>query len=682
MEIGDEPVDVTADRIQYDKHAALIEAIGNAVVRRGEETLKADYIRVNVDSGEANAVGHVKMVSPDGDVWTGEKLTHNFRTHRGEVPGLKMTMDPFRLIRSEKAEQLDRNTFVIHDAVITTCTNAPSHLHYSVKAKKVTLVPDDYLEARHAFWYFGSVPVLYLPYFKRTFEDRGLSLSAGYATELGAFVKSSYRYSVGGGIESEPHLDYYTRRGLGLGEELEWDIGGRHSGDLFAYYIHDSYPDEGEEEDIDNNRYRLSVRHRTGLGQRDYMMGQVQYWSDEDILEDFFESEYQESAQPENYLWYSYRGNGYLGSLIARFRLNDFYTHVNRLPEASFDLFETRIGDSSFYFESRNSGGYLEKVWEEGLDNDEYSSVRFDSANKLSAVHKAFGFLNLVPRAAYRGTYYSETLEPGAAGPGSSVTSAVSKSAGARLRSVAEFGQKVSFKAFKPLGDGEMRHVAEPYADYTFRSDPTVDPEELYQFDNTDTLDKEHSLRIGMRNKIQTRQGNRPFDILDINGYTIYRFERGEDEPAARYVWFDAELRPSDRSVVEFDGRWDLEESGLENFNTQLRLAAPGNEWTASAEYRYTRDTRSLLNGVFTAWPGRDWSFETQWRYELEKSRVEEQWFYAQRNLDCMSIKSGLGIMPGYTTDTGAKKEAEWRLIFELWLTDFPGVSVSGLHSG
>ncbi len=684
IRVSEQPVDVTADRLEYDEETGWVEAIGNAFIRRGEETLTADYVRVNAGTGEAYAVGDVELIDADGGVWRGSKLRHNFKTREGEVAGLTLNMMPFRLLDSSRAKRESDSAIVVNDSIITTCTNAPDHVHYRIKAKKLTFVPDEYLKARHVVWYFGNVPVMYLPYWKRRLDDSGLRMSAGYTSELGGFLLLSYRARLNEHVDSEPHLDYYSSRGIGIGEGLKWRSGDRqHTGEFFGYYINDRDLEGENDPDIDDNRYRLRVRQRSTLGQRDYVMGQAQYWSDRAVLEDFFEAQYKKTSQPENYMWYNYSGDGYLASVIARFRLNDFHSNVNRLPDASLDIFERKLGETSFYYKSRNSAAYLEKLHKESSTADDYSSFRFDSEHRILHSGKWWGFLNLVPRVSYRATYYSRTRDwfSEVTGSGTNETvSTVETEEGPELRNVFELGQKASFKAFKMFQGDNMRHVVEPYTDYTYIPEPNVLPDNIYQFDGVDSLDSRHDLRIGMRNKLQTKQGDRPFDLVDIDGYTVYRIERDDGEAALKYFWFDTEIWPSQRSSIEFDGRWDLEESQLDSFNAQLKLRSPEDRWHASAEYRYINDSRSLLSGIFTLWPRQQWTLETEWRYRFKESRIEEQWLYAQRNLDCMSIRSGFGVKPGYTTDSGAEREDEWRLILEFWLTAFPDVSLSSVH--
>ncbi len=678
-----EPIDVTADRLEYDESAGWVKATGNAVIRRGGETLTAERIRVNTRTGQAYAEGNVKLVDSEGGVWRGSKLSHNFKSRVGEVSGLTLKMTPFRLLASSSAKRESSSAVVINDPVVTTCTNAPDHVHYRIKARNLTFVPDEYLKVRHAVWYFGNIPVMYLPYWKQNVNDRGLRMSAGYTSDLGGFLLLSHRFRLSENLESEPHLDYYSSRGIGIGEGLKWRNQDRYDGEFFGYYIHDLEPDQENNPDIDNNRYSLKIRHRYKPGPSDYAMGQLEYWSDRAVLEDFFESDYKRHSQPENYLWYSYRGDGYLASVIARFRLNDFYSSVNRMPEASVDIFERKLGDTSFYYKSRNSAVSLEKLHEELSSADDYSAFRFDSENRVLHSGKWFGFLNFIPRASYRATYYSKTRDSFSEVTGSGTNEAVSSvetEEGPELRHVFELGQKTSFKAFKMFRSNKMRHVVEPYTDYTYIPEPNISPVNIYQFDGVDALDSRHDLRIGMRNKLQSKQGNRPFDFVDIDGYTVYMIERDQGEAALKYFWFDTEIMPNERSSIEFDGRWDLEDSQLDSFNTRMNLRSQDNIWHASAEYRYIQDSRSILSGIFTLWPQQSWTLETEWRYRLMDSRIEEQWLYAQRNLDCMSIRSGLGVRPGHTTESGAEREDEWRVIFEFWLTAFPEASLSSVH--
>jgi len=703
---ADQPIDVQADELVYDRQGAWVEAKGNVVVRKGDQVLRADYVRVNTETEEAYALGNVVMTRAE-EVWKGQSLTYNFGSGKGSADKLTVEAKPYRLLDSRKMDKGEGSVFVLHDATVTTCVHDPPQTHYTVKAREVTVVPGDYMKGKGAVWRFGRVPVMYLPYWYRDLNDNfGWRFYPGHSSRHGTYLLSSYRYRLNPRLRGETHLDYRSKRGLASGQDLKWRDE-TWVGDLSLYYADDQEPIDDDEDaetaDIDSERYRLRFRHQVSLSARDLLYFNAHYLSDTDVLEDFFEREYRALNQPENYAAYTHRDDRYTANLRFQSRLNDFYSNVNRLPELSFDFVRQQIRESDFYYEGETSLANLEQVWEEEDDEEDYSSVRLDSAHTVYRPFRRLGFLNLIPRAGYQGTYYSKTLEPRTvtatttaqetnlvvAADGSTNTvvttvsdtsSGVEESEGSSgFRSRLELGLEASFKAFKTWGGVEAprRHVAEPYANYTFVPEPTLVPAELYQFDSVDELDEEHYVKLGMRNKIQTKRESLPYDLLDVDTYTYLKLERDDDDDAIESVYMDAELRPWDWVAIDLDGEYSVADSELDEFNTQVSLS-PGDLWTAGLEHRYSNGDSSLLEGEMTLSPNRGWSFNYYGRYEFEEGRLEEQGGYVQRNLDCMVIRTGLGIIPGYTRSDGTERDDEWRVLLAFWLTAFPEFEISG----
>jgi lipopolysaccharide assembly outer membrane protein LptD (OstA) len=699
-------IDAWGEQLNYDRAAGVITATGRAVVRRGNVELRADYVRVNVITEEAYAAGNVVLRRGE-EVWRGRQLEYNFKTQQGVAEGVSGVAEPFRLLETPRAERIGANTFRVLDGKVTTCTNAYPHCHFHVRAREVTIVPGEYVKGRGARWYFGSVPVMYLPYWKRRFNaDDGWRFRPGYSSRWGAFLLSSYGYPLSSNLSARTHVDYRTKRGAAVGQDVKWkDRGGRWYGDVSLYYADDREPLEDYEDpltsDIDPERYRILLRHQAALSPRDSFIGQAQWLSDRDMREDFFEREYRQNRQPENFLSYMHRQDRWTAGVLLRARLNDFYTEVNRLPEVSLDLLRQPLGSSGVYYESQSAAAFLEKVFADDAAGD-YGSVRLDSEHRVFYPVKCFGFLNLVPRAGVRGTYYSETprVERSVTVREYAVTNLVAGETGdpvpvvtfrretntlenvvddgAAFRDQFELGLETSFKAFKTwqtaAGD-PRRHIVEPYANYYFYSEPSELPSDLYSFDETDALTELHGVRFGVRNKLQCKRGGRPFDLLDVDVYTRYRFEYPEDQEAMDRVFMDAELRPFDWLSIDVDGILDLEASTLEQFNTQVRLR-PGERWRTSLEHRYADARSNLFNYDVTYLPNRDWAFNLFGRYEFEESRMEEQGGYVQRNLDCLSLRTGMSMLPGYTRSDGADVEDEWRFMVQFWLTAFPDKNV------
>lgn len=697
-------IDATADRLEYDRRRGVVEATGHACIRKGTNELHADFIRVDLATEEAHAEGNV-VLRHGGQTWTFDTLDYNFRTKVGGAENVSTEhIEPFQL-RADKTERLSDEVYVLHGAEVTTCTNDQSHWHYHLKAREVTIRSEKRVTGKRGVWYFGRVPVMYVPYWFRDLEDEfGFTLVPGHDSRMGAFLLTSYGYRINETLKAETHLDLRTRRGVALGQDLEWRTA-RGGGKAVTYYADDLEPVDHDEDvetaDIDRERYRIFLQQSYGLTPNDYMLAQLDFVSDTDVREDFFEREHRRASTPENYFSYSHRAERYTSGFVVGGRVNDFYATVNRVPEVFAGFASQPVASSGFYYEGQSTASFLERTWaEDDTANDDYSLFRLDSEHMAYRPSKHFGFLNLVPRAGLRGTYYSKTRETiavpetvtrawtnsvvDASGTTNvTITTRVTTNEvptdfgrDAALRVRGELGLEASFKAFRTWSSHGMdqRHVVEPYVNYRFVPEPSLPPEEIYQFDEVDELTEEHWIDLGVRNKLQVKREGGPFDILDVDLWARVQMEPEDVKEIIRDVNVDAEIRPGRNVRIDLNSSFDVPDGELDEFNTLVRFPGIG-PFSVGGEYRHRRDDSSLLAGDIAVRPNFNWQFNLYGRYEFEEERFEEEWVYVQRNFDCMSLKSGLGHRPGYTRDDGSDKDEEWRFVIEFWLTAFPKTS-------
>lgn len=696
-----EQIQTRAESMSYNREKGIIEARGNVIVIKGDQELRADYVIINAVTEEADAYGNV-VIKRGVEVWRGERLHYNFKMGAGDADTMSYNADPFK-VSAVKVERLPGSAYIMNQVKMTTCENGFNHAHFMVKAKEITLIPGESIKGKHAVFYLGSVPFFYLPYWRRDLdESTGWRFRAGYRSNWGAFLLSSYRYPMSDILRGETHFDYRTDRGLGLGQDFGWNTASSR-GEVQLYYVNDDEPldeDDPADKDIDAARYRVKLKNTSTMSLRSQLYLQAQYLSDEDFLEDFYESEYNDSIQPDNYMVYSHRGDSFTADLLARVRVNDFYEGVNRLPEASLNVLRQPLADTLLYYESQTALSNLERVYREGSSSEDYSVFRVDTAHAVNYPAKYFGYLTAAPRVGIRGTYYSATRESreeqqvlslsvtnAATGIVTSSlqtnTVAVISDGPAEFRTRFELGYETSFKAYKTYGGlaDPRRHVVEPYANYTFVPEPNVLPEELYQFDAVDTLNKVHQIQLGVRNKYQRKVDNMPFDLVDVNIYTFLLLDQDEGQDTLSNFYFDGRLQPGVSSLVTFDGYYDTTSSELARFNTRLEYGG-SDLWQLAGEYHYVVDDVSLVSADVTFLPERPWTWNVFGRYDAEGSRFQEQGGYIQRNLDCMSIKTRVSLLPGYTRSDGAEVEDEWRIYFEFWLSAFPEMRISAKHGG
>ncbi|HAL92313.1 MAG TPA: hypothetical protein DCM68_04725, partial [Verrucomicrobia bacterium] len=465
------------------------------------------------------------------------------------------------------------------------------------------------------------------------------------------------------------------------------------------YYADDQEPWRNEEqravreEIADSDRYWIHLDDRHNVTDRDYLITELNYVGDPWVLPDFFDDEYQQNVQPENRVTLSHRGDRYTAGVGLNTRLNDFYGNVNRLPEVFLDVNRQQIFGTPFYYESENTLSYLDRVYPDGSESEDYDAFRFDSHHMAYWPMRHFGFLSLMPRAGYRGTYYSKTLERGAVTNVVAVTNDLGEVVGttnavdeftrdgaAVWRSLPEIGLETSFKAFGGLYEGptgieedeDLRHIAEPYANYTLRFEPNVLPGELWPFDSVDQLDERHDITLGMRNYLQTKRRFTPHNLIYADVFTTLRLEPADDQETLGDIGFKTEWRPWSWFLWDFNGAYDTQDNSLRTFSTQAQVAG-ADLFTFGVDYRYKRDSSQAVAGDLTLFPEQRWSGRLYARMDIEESSVEEHSYYLIHKTQCLGIGLGVRIRPEAATDGGD----DYTIWFRIWPLALPGFSSS-----
>ena len=112
---------------------------------------------------------------------------------------------------------------------------------------------------------------------------------------MGGFILTAYNYELNEFLDAATHLDYRSKRGVGVGQDFYWEDkeAGLWKGDFRAYYADDDRPlddgsAEGRSQDlVDSDRYRFRLNHRQGLSSNDTARVRVNYLSDPFVLERF-----------------------------------------------------------------------------------------------------------------------------------------------------------------------------------------------------------------------------------------------------------------------------------------------------------------------------------------------------------------------------------------------------------
>ena len=690
----DAPVDIQADNFQSISNG-WVAASGNVVIRQKDVQLTADRVMINRETGEVAADGNVILVRKGQVATRSDHVIYNYKSGDGLSNRLDMQSGSVRVISGPSTRD-EHGFFLLHDALVTTCTNDPSCLHYCVTADEAEFAPGEYVQMHNAVVRFQGYPIFYYPLFRRSLVDHfGWRFVPGYETDLGAFLYTTYKtqlVDLGGEfndtINSHSHIDYRTERGIALGEDLSWKIGELYNdgsyGWIGGYWIDDKNPmdedyDRDKKHDIaEDTRYRFTLRHDTYFTPQDYLTIRTSYFSDSYVFPDFYEEEYKDYLQPESYASYTHIGEYISFGGLVNHRANKFYQNVNRIPELWFDTTLLELGETGLYYESQTAGSFLQYEYAD-YDNglpvaDSYDTFRFDSRHELSYPLK-LDFLSVVPRTAYRGTYYSTTkvtrYEEYSPDGTNTATRTIFEDGDAKLRSIFEVGTEVSFKAygFYDGPDGLLyRHTVEPYANWTYVPEPNVRPFDLYYFDDIDKLDMGNYVKTGVRQIVHRKnEDDSKIKLFDLDLYAIYYFEDAKGESGIKYYGFDIIWYITDTIKIDADGRYDVDKSEFEHVDFWLGLWQ-GERFELAGECYYIPDDTTLFKGDIRCNLSDYWAVGVYARYDAEISRCEQVTAYLQYSLDCISFRFRTSYEPAYTRDDGTEREAKIKLGFYTWL--------------
>ena len=301
--------DIQADKSEYQFDTEWAKLSGNVAIRYSDIELRADTVRFNRVTGDAEAQGNVVFFSTTGDVWQGETLKVNMFSGMAYSSKFDFYSKPVRVIANKGSVYTTpekKKEYILENAIVTTCTNDVCKFHYKIKAKKLCVRPDDEFVAQGVVSYLFGIPFFYWPYYWKDLNRHyGFRFEPGYSSDWGAFLLSSYKMSLyrnketGTFIDAKTSIDYRSERGFAYGEKLLWNRVDRYDGWLSLYYLDDEY-DKLEKQGIeDTERYRIRLNNEWNVTPRDRFLAQAIYVSDDRFMKDFFEEEYDEEVLGE-----------------------------------------------------------------------------------------------------------------------------------------------------------------------------------------------------------------------------------------------------------------------------------------------------------------------------------------------------------------------------------------------
>lgn len=657
-----EDIDISADKVSFDNQGGLLKAEGDVILLSGEIKIRCQKAVINQATGGFEAWDAV-TITQGLNFWEGDKVSGNYKTEElqtGEFLSkhsdiyLK-TKNAHRYPKDEVADGIEdvkkAGTTEVEGAVLTTCDYLESgHAHYTVEAKKVTIQADGYFKAEDVVFKIGDTPFFWLPVLW-TKDSSGIDvdIKGGYRSSFGAFVKLSKPMQINENVTTEWLVDFYTKRGFGFGNETDVNTTNTRT-NLFVYGINDWDAPETDEivavptppnppgvilatDDKKYNkrfekvekRYRLKLSHHTDITPEWAIDARVDKLSDIDMLEDWFEKEYDNIFQPASEVSVNYLSEKIHLSLNVRPQINDFYSVVEKLPELRADFLRTEIADSGVFYQGDVTVADMKMSWREVdrnrpnymTDLENYDALRFDTMHSFYMPINYDNWLTIIPRAGVRATYYSKSSENevsiddlnknfDVADPdnvtGEEIVNNYDDLGGDLWRFTGEVGLEMSFKKYKTWQnynnetlrlDG-MRHIIEPYLNITSIIKPNTDKDNIYFFDEKDRVDELNFVRVGLKQRFQTRRNRKIYTFASIENYADFHATTRDNIQHLGDFATMLKVNPDDDLTI-----WTRLMIGMDGFDL--------NEWelgTSFGDYNTLKTSISYLyRGDFQAAP-------------------------------------------------------------------------------
>ena len=634
---------VSSDKAIINMSTKDVEATGRVRFiqrkRRNAELPYNEYLKL-LDNPEVKVTRNGYVMTPTGrqlvDVtvveeinsWTGERAVGNLSTGIFDLGKFAGKYDAY-YISGAHAERTPKGTIRAKDVKLTTCEYVQDkHEHYSITASSVTIWPDKetsdvkYLRdsghysilAYNAVLRVFDIPIFYFPVMYRPPDDGlgwGIHARTGSDSDWGYFVQLKKTFKIYDYPNTKLTLlmDYFSKRGPAGGVSLTSNTRDSRT-EAFIYGIHDTGVDERKGRfKFKEDRYDLWISHLNHITPRLDFRGHLEKLSDVNFLHDFFRDREDIDPQPTSFASLEYQFDRLSLGAYVRPRLNDFYSVVEKLPELRIDVPRQELF-KNLYYQGEMSLAYMRMKWrkydyarDSGMDIENYKAMRFDSLNMFYYPFKIKDF-NFIPRAGVRFTTYSKTSKtkinqkqletygivdsPFVDNPGSIVN--YDSKGGGKLRVAAEFGLEVNTKIHQSWQDAKsafweldgLRHVMVPYINYNFIPSTTLSRDKIYYFDDVDRIEEQNFVRIGIKNRLQTRRGaygaQQIYDWASIEHYMDFHFQEQNGDYAGDFGTI-VQFQPFDTLSVSADLLIDLGKGSISKF-------APTLEYTINEDWR------------------------------------------------------------------------------------------------
>ena len=628
------PVTLTADTVSFDEENGVALAEGNVEVGFGTRTIKADRIRYDMKSGEAEFVGQVHY-EHEGNEFSFDRIVLNIKTELGAMYNgrIRIISNNYQ-ISSDVMEKTGKRSFFLGKGELTTCPCDPEpDWKFGIGKTNVTL--DGYAFARNVTFRIRDVPVLWLPWAAfpvKLKRQSGLLLPTfSQSTSRGFSIQLPYYWAINRWSDATFTLDAMTKRGFRPEAEYRFVLNNASEGVVRGTEFHDK--------ETDDTRYRFYGENQFRYSEHFFTNAMWDIPSDDLYYVDLVEEEILRTARHVPSRGFgAWKGSGDSQALsvvwVEDLQGTPDDNTVQRLPEYTGTLLPRTLGKTGV-----NAGGELQATYFYRQAGNREVRGRGDAG--LSRSFTLFPSVVFTPYLSL--DFLGDVPTSDATGTRSS-SGRIVPYGGGDLEMLLRRG-------FPGTGNGRLVHIINPIV--SFRYVPDVYQRNIPVYDMWDRVRPQQQVLLSLQQRLLRFNEKGPSEVAFLE--LSWAFE-GEDRNPSESPYIDP-LSPFVRTLrdqidIAIGGQerdesrssdifglfrvvpaphWRLSGEGLfDPSEGSFTTAWVGGEWRADEANRVAlayRSTRTLAEDVHAAAkfrPFRLMGLETSANYSIENGEVTE----------------------------------------------------------
>ncbi|MBN8485837.1 MAG: LPS-assembly protein LptD [Sphingomonadales bacterium] len=142
-----EQIQFEADGASYDDNTETVSVFGNVVLRRGDQSVRADQLSWDRKTGKIIATGNIRLVDADGNQLFTDSIELTDELKAGAMDNMLLALREGGRLAANKGERLEDGKVLLHNAAYSTCAveddqGCPRKPSWRITARRVIFDPD------------------------------------------------------------------------------------------------------------------------------------------------------------------------------------------------------------------------------------------------------------------------------------------------------------------------------------------------------------------------------------------------------------------------------------------------------------------------------------------------------------------------------------------------------------